>query len=187
MATCGDAAACRHGKTAILGPALGLLVACAAPMPGDALPDRAADAPSSVPLAATDSAVAAASGSSAPPDLRRLMLRPFPWDPVDRIVAMARDEARRLLPRGFLGEAPAPRIGKVQAVIGARVAVRFESDAVARSVEPRGGYADAGGYHGEVEFFLRDGSMCIGRHTPRHGGHAAQVGDFVTVARWRRR
>lgn len=187
MATCGDTAACRVGKTAILGPALGLLVACAAPMPGDALPDRAADAPSSVPLAATDSAVAAASDSSAPPELRRFMLRPFPWDPVDRIVAMARDDSRLLRPRGALGPAAAPVIGKVQAVIGARVAVRFESDAVARSLEPRGGYADVAGYHGEVEFFLCDGSMCIGHHTPRQGGRAVQVGDVVAVQTRRRR
>ncbi len=120
-------------------------------------------------------------------DLRRLMLRPFPWDPVDRIVAMARDEARSLRPRGFLGEASAPRIGKVQAVIGARVAVRFESDAVARSAESRGAYADVAGYHGEVEFFLRDGSTCIGHLTPRQGGRAVQVGDVVAVQTRRRR
>jgi hypothetical protein len=122
-----------------------------------------------------------------PPDLRRLMLRPFPWDPSDRIVAMAHDEARLRRRQGFLGPAPAPRIGKVQAVIGARVAVRFESDAVARSVEPRGGYADVGGYHGDVEFFVRDGSTCIGQHTPRQGGRAVQVGDVVVVQRSRRR
>ncbi len=150
--------------------------------------------PSSAPPVATlrgmGSTQASAPAAVEPPissDLRRLMLRPFPWDPVGRIVAMARDEARRLRPRGFLGEAPAPRIGKVHAVIGARVAVRFESDAVARSVEPRGGYADARGYHGEVEFLLRDGSMCIGHHTPRQGGRAAQVGDVVAVQTRRRR
>ena len=187
MATIGDTEGCRVVKTAILGPALGLLVACAAPQPGDTWRDRATDAPSFVPIAATDSAVTAASDSSDPPDLRRLMLRPFPWEPVDRIVAMAREEARFSMRQGFLGPAPAPRIGKVLAVIGARVAVRFESAAVARSVEPRGGYADVGGYHGEVEFFLRDASMCIGRHTPRQGGRAAQVGDCVTVASLRRR
>lgn len=129
--------------------------------------------------------------ADAPPssssDLRRLMLRPFPWDPVDRIVAMARDEARILRHQGSLGPGPAPMVGKVQAVIGARVAVRFESAAVARSVEPRGGYADVGGYLGEVELLLRDGSMCIGHHTPRQGGRAAQVGDVVAVQTRRRR
>jgi hypothetical protein len=149
--------------------------------------------PSSSPRVATTTVASpqasapAAMDPRCPPDLRRLMLRPFPWDPSDRMVTQARDEARLLRRQGFLGEAPAPRIGKVLAVIGARVAVRFESEAVARSVEPRGAYADVGGYHGEVEFFLRDGSMCIGQHTPRQGGRAVQVGDVVTVQIRRRR
>lgn len=149
--------------------------------------------PSSAPPVATTSvgALEARAPAAVEPrrssDLRRLMLRPFPWDPMDRIVAMARDEARLLRQQGSFGRGPAPMVGKVQAVIGARVAVRFESAAVARSVESRGGYADVGGYLGEVELLLRDGSMCIGRHTPRPGGRAAQLGDFVAVARSRRR
>ena len=168
-----------------------ILAACLAPharerqQPEPASGERKDEAPPTV--RSSRSPATNALGAAASPHLRRLMLRPFPWDPVDRIVAMARDEARRLRPRGFLGEAPAPRIGKVHAVIGARVAVRFESDAVARSVEPRGGYADARGYHGEVEFLLRDGSMCIGHHTPRQGGRAPQVGDVVAVQTRRRR
>lgn len=149
--------------------------------------------PSSAPLVATtsvESPQASAPAAVEPhrsSELRRLMQRPFPWDPVDRIVAKARDEARSLRHQGSFDQGPAPMVGKVQAVIGARVAVRFESAAVARSVEPRGGYADVGGYHGEVEFFPCGGSMCIGHHTPRQGGRAVQVGDVVAVQTRRRR
>lgn len=119
------------------------------------------------------------------PELRRLMRRPLPWEPLERTLAEARHEVFYAWDSGaFLGRMPHTERGEILALEGNRVAVRFASIAVARSVERSGAVFNATGYKGEAEFYRREGRIWIGTFRVVRAGSAAVVGDQVNS--WRR-
>lgn len=178
-----------------------LLAACMTPNPGgqqtpvSQAGEPRADAPPTV--HAVRDRVAVASDLSSSPDLRRLMQRPFAWDPMPRLMTRSIEEVRRyrahhLFEFGTPAEraeaaealraaaaASGPRFGRVTAVVGSRVAIQFESTAAARAMFDLGSFYDPDGYKGEVELVERLGRVWLGRVVFLGPEKSVQVGDFA--------
>jgi len=155
-----------------------VLAACLAPHARE----RQQPEPAPSVLGATQASASTAADPHALPELRRLMRRPLPWEPLERTMAKARRELFYARDSGaFMGRMLHTERGEILALEGDRVAVRFASIAAARSVERSGAVFNATGYKGEAEFFLREGCIWIGTCKARRADTAAVVGDQVAT------